>query len=85
VHPLVRSFRDYFGREWEASVVRITREDGRPLALANPALVDGDSLLFTSSTQRRALSPLPPGWYIASDELLSRWCDNATPVADIPS
>jgi hypothetical protein len=82
VHPLVRSFRDYFGREWEASVVQ-RRGDDRPRTSANPALVDGDSLLFTCSAQRRALSPLPPGWYIASDELLSRWCENATPVPDV--
>lgn len=83
MHPLVRSFRDYFGREWEASVVRMRRADDRPRASVNPALVDDDSLLFTSSAERRALSPLPPGWYVASDELLSRWCENATPVPDV--
>jgi hypothetical protein len=36
------------------------------------------ALLFDSGEAQRRLVPLPAGWYIASEALLSRWCEEAT-------
>ena len=79
--PLLRIFRDDFGREWEVCVIA-----DRPVvpsattASPNPALMLG-ALLFDSGEARRRLEPLPAGWYIASEALLTRWCEDATPLA----
>lgn len=78
--PLLRIFRDDFGREWE---VRMMVDP--PLAAAaggsvNPALMPG-ALLFDSGEAQRRLEPLPAGWYIASEALLTRWCEDAVPLA----
>jgi hypothetical protein len=74
--PLLRIFRDYFGREWEVFVrtddAATAAESDRP----NPLLMLG-SLEFDSGQEQRRLTPLPPGWYVAPDELLSRWCEKA--------
>ena len=71
--PLLRIFRDYLGREWEVSAT----SDGRAAAGApDPALAPG-SLSFVSGEERRRLTPLPPGWFVAPDEQLSRWCESA--------
>ncbi len=75
---LLRIFRDYYGREWE---VRMMREEelNSVVAASDPALALG-ALVFDLGEARRRLSPVPPGWYIASDALLSRWCEGATPL-----
>ena len=77
--PLLRIFRDYFGREWEVRAFEGEHVDGQTDVAKNPALARG-SLVFDSGEQRRCLAPLPPGWYIATDEMLSRWCANAIPL-----
>lgn len=74
--PLLRVFRDDFGREWEVRAVAEELASDRVRGVPNPALTLG-ALIFDSGEERRRLMPLPPGWYIASDELLSRWCENA--------
>ena len=73
--PLLRIFRDYFGREWEV-YVRCDLAEPEGKGLPNPLLMLG-SLEFDSGQERRQLTPLPPGWYVAPDELLSRWCEKA--------
>jgi hypothetical protein len=79
-HPLVRIFRDDLDREWEVRAVQEDLTDQRRRLLLRPELADG-WLLFTSSSEHRRLYPLPPGWYVASDELLTRWCGDASLVA----
>lgn len=77
--PLLRIFRDYFGREWEVRAFSGEGHDEATAETSNPALVSG-SLVFDSGDQRRCLTPIPPGWYIATDERLSRWCAGAVPL-----
>ena len=77
--PLLRIFRDDFGREWEVRVVA-EHEVNRFSVPANPALMLG-ALLFDSGEAQRRLEPLPAGWYIASEALLTRWCEAAIPLA----
>ena len=77
--PLLRIFRDYFGREWEVRAFEGADAEAQMDVAKNPALAHG-SLVFDSGEQRRCLAPLPPGWYIASDEMLSRWCAKAVPL-----
>jgi hypothetical protein len=74
--PLLRIFRDYFGREWEVRAFEAEQVAPQTDVAKNPALARG-SLVFDSGDQRRCLAPIPPGWYIAQDEQLSRWCANA--------
>lgn len=74
--PLLRIFRDYFGREWEVCAQADDPTDEAARQLPNPALTLG-SLSFDSGQEQRRLTPLPPGWYVAPDELLSRWCEKA--------
>jgi hypothetical protein len=76
-HPLVRSFRDEFDREWEVRAIQEELTEGRRRFLPSPELAHG-WLLFTRGEERRRLHPLPPGWYVASEELLSRWVEDAT-------
>jgi hypothetical protein len=75
--PLLRIFRDDYGREWEVRVVGDHGPEGPADAKRNPALMSG-ALLFDSGEAQRRLVPLPAGWYIASEALLSRWCEEAT-------
>ena len=77
--PLLRIFRDDFGREWEVRVIpdRAAQAAATP---ANPNLMLG-ALLFDSGEAQRRLEPLPAGWYIASEALLTRWCEAAIPLA----
>jgi len=77
--PLLRIFRDYFGREWEVRAFEREQAEPQEDLARNPALARG-SLVFDSGDERRCLAPLPPGWYIATDEMLSRWCANAVPL-----
>lgn len=73
---LLRIFRDYYGREWEVRMMGDEELDSVAVA-SDPALALG-ALVFDLGDARRRLSPVPPGWYIASDALLSRWCEGAT-------
>ena len=57
----------------EANTERRTR------LLPRPELANG-WLLFTSGEERRRFDALPPGWTLASDALLCRWCEDASPV-----
>jgi hypothetical protein len=77
--PLLRIFRDDFGREWEVRVI-LDRAAESASALLNPALMLG-ALLFDSGEAQRRLEPLPAGWYVASEALLTQWCEAATPLA----
>ena len=74
--PLLRIFRDDFGREWEVRVIADRLTQPAASASANPALMLG-ALLFDSGEAQRRLEPLPPGWYVASEALLTRWCEAA--------
>lgn len=78
--PLLRIFRDDFGREWEVRV--IAERAAEPIAVSsfNPALMLG-ALLFDSGEAQRRLEPPPAGWYIASEALLTRWCEAARPLS----
>jgi hypothetical protein len=78
--PLLRIFRDDFGREWEVCVIADRPPGTIATTPANPALMLG-ALLFDSGEARRRLEPLPAGWYIASEALLTRWCEAAIPLA----
>jgi hypothetical protein len=78
--PLLRIFRDDFGREWEVRMIADRPSQPAATASANPALMLG-ALLFDSGEARRRLEPLPPGWYVASEALLTRWCESAIPLA----
>jgi hypothetical protein len=78
--PLLRIFRDDFGREWEVCVVADRAPSLTPTTSPNPALMLG-ALLFDSGEAQRRLEPLPAGWYIASEALLTRWCEAAVPLA----
>jgi hypothetical protein len=78
-HPLVRVFRDDFNREWEVRAVQEELTDRTQRLLSRPELAYG-WLLFTSCTEHRRLDPLPPGWYVASDQVLTRWCDEGSVV-----
>jgi hypothetical protein len=77
--PLLRIFRDDFGREWEVRMI----QDGPAASTAlpwNPALMLG-ALLFDSGEAQRRLEPLPAGWYVASEALLTLWCEAAIPLS----
>ena len=74
--PLLRIFRDYFGREWEVYLRSADPAELQANELHNPLLMLG-ALEFDSGQERRRLTPLPPGWYVAPVEMLSRWCEKA--------
>jgi hypothetical protein len=77
--PLLRIFRDDFGREWEVRMIQDRTADSTSVQW-NPALMPG-ALLFDSGEAQRRLEPLPAGWYVASEALLTQWCDSAIPLA----
>jgi hypothetical protein len=74
----VRTFRDELNREWEVRAVREPLTERRA-RLLRPEHVHG-WLLFCLGEERRRLAPLPPGWFVASDVQLTRWCDDAEPA-----
>jgi hypothetical protein len=37
-------------------------------------------LLFISGNERRRMAPFPPGWRLATQDQLRRWCAEALPV-----
>ncbi|NUO39132.1 MAG: hypothetical protein HOQ17_01155 [Gemmatimonadaceae bacterium] len=78
--PLLRIFRDDFGREWEVRMIVDQAIGSGLVGATNPALMPG-ALLFDSGEAQRRLEPLPAGWYIASEALLTRWCEAAVPLA----
>lgn len=78
--PLVRVFRDERDREWEVRAIRDELTERRRKCLPAPELAEG-WLLFTSGEERRRLFPLPPGWFAASEKLLSRWVSD---LSDAP-
>jgi hypothetical protein len=80
---VVRSFRDGFDREWEVRAISANagnESERRRSYQPKPELAQG-WLLFTWGTERRRLFPLPPGWFVATDEVLSRWVEDAMPVS----
>jgi hypothetical protein len=75
----VRIFRDELNREWEVRAVREELTERRVRLLPRPELANG-WLLFCLGEERRRLAPLPPGWFVATDLQLTRWCDDAEPA-----
>jgi hypothetical protein len=76
---IVRIFRDELNREWEVRAVRECLTERRMRLLPRPELANG-WLLFRLGEERRRLAPLPPGWFVATDVQLTRWCDDAEPA-----
>ena len=72
----VRTFRDELNREWEVRAIRDSLTERRQQLLPRPELAQG-WLLFCLGEERRRLAPLPPGWFVATDTQLIRWCDDA--------
>jgi hypothetical protein len=56
----------------------------RTRLLPRPELAQG-WLLFTCGEERRRFDALPPGWTLASDAVLCRWCEDASPVVPFES
>jgi len=75
----VRTFRDVANREWEVRAIQEQLTERRTRLLPRPELAHG-WLLFTCGEERRRFDTLPPGWTLATDALLCRWCDDAEPV-----
>jgi hypothetical protein len=75
----VRTFRDGLNREWEVWAIQEQLTERRTRLLPKPELANG-WLLFTSGDERRRLDILPPGWTLANEAVLCRWCDDAIPV-----
>ena len=75
----MRTFRVNCDRVWEVRAIREPLTERQTRLLPRPELADG-WLLFTSGEERRRLDVLPPGWTLASEALLCRWCDDAALV-----
>ena len=75
----MRTFRDDGNREWEVRAIQEQLTERRTRLLPRPELAKG-WLLFTCGEERRRLEALPPGWALATDALLCRWCNDAAPV-----
>ena len=75
----MRTFQDGENRVWEVRAVQEQLTERRTRLLPRPELANG-WLLFTCGDQRRRFDALPPGWTLASDALLCRWCEDASPV-----
>ena len=75
----VRTFRDDGNREWEVRAIREQLTERQVRLLPRPELAEG-WLLFTCGDERRRYEMLPPGWSLAPEALLRRWCDDASPV-----
>lgn len=75
----VRTFRDDGNREWEVRAIQEQLTERQARLLPRPELAQG-WLLFTCGEERRRYETLPPGWSLATDALLRRWCDDASPV-----
>ncbi|MFI5257341.1 MAG: hypothetical protein ACHQRK_08785 [Gemmatimonadales bacterium] len=79
----MRTFRDDFDREWEVRAIQEQLTERRTRLLPRPQMALG-WLLFSCGAERRRLDPLPPGWRLASESVLCRWCDDASPVPSLP-
>lgn len=64
---------------------RRTHPDRRRTALFLASTLAAGWLVFESPSERRRLSPIPPGWDACSDAQLERWCERATPVVGYPA
>ena len=80
----MRTFRDNDNREWEVRAIQEQLTERRTRLLPRPELANG-WLLFTCGEERRRFDALPPGWTLASDALLCRWCEDASPVLPLKS
>jgi hypothetical protein len=80
----VRTFRDGRDREWEVRAIQEQLTERRTRLLPRPELANG-WLLYTCDDERRRFDALPPGWTLASDALLCRWCEDASPVVPLES
>ena len=78
-HPLIRVCRDDVNQEWEVRAVQEDLTERRKRLLPRPELAHG-WLWFIYSTEHRPLDPVTSGWYIATDELLTRWSNDASVV-----
>src|SRR5690242_3568530 len=76
----VRTFQDGENRVWEVRAIHEQLTERRTRLLPRPELANG-WLLFTSGEERRRFDALPPGWTLATDALLCRWCEDASPVS----
>jgi hypothetical protein len=77
--PDVSTFVDESERTWEVRAIREPLLPERNRVLARPGFSAG-WLLFSSGEEKRRLAPLPPGWRIAPETQLRRWCADALPV-----
>jgi hypothetical protein len=75
----VAVFTDDAARAWEVREIRQPILEDPHLRFLPPEFAQG-WLLFTSDGERRRLAPLPPGWQLAGDDLMRRWCRDASPV-----
>jgi hypothetical protein len=75
----MRTFQDGDNRVWEVRAIQEQLTERRTRLLPRPELANG-WLLFTCGEERRRFDALPPGWTLASDSLLCRWCEDASPV-----
>ena len=75
----VANFVDEGERGWEVREIRNPILPERRGLFSRPEFADG-WLLFMCGGERRRLAPFPPGWRLATEEQLRRWCSEATPV-----
>ena len=75
----VASFTDEGERGWEVREIRNPILPDRRGLFAKPEFAEG-WLLFMSGGERRRMAPFPPGWRLATQAQLRRWCAEATPV-----
>ena len=80
----MRTFRDSGNREWEVRAIQEQLTERRTRLLPRPELAQG-WLLFTCGEERRRFDRLPPGWALATDALLCRWCEDAERVLPLDS
>jgi hypothetical protein len=78
----MRTFRDDGNREWEVRAIQEQLTERQARLLPRPELAQG-WLLFTCGDERRRYETLPPGWSLATDALLRRWCGDASPVVPL--
>jgi hypothetical protein len=76
---IVASFVDEGERGWEVREIRTPILPERRGLYTRPEFANG-WLLFMSGVERRRLAPFPPGWRLATEDQLRRWCAEATPV-----
>jgi hypothetical protein len=76
-----RTFRDPAGGRWVVWSVRPETADSPQWQAPSVApLMQKGWLCFESSTDKRRLFPIPPGWYFVDDDDLWRLCERADAV-----